>query len=89
MTKTVEYADLFDDKEERSEYYLHGINKRWLIEGVVHMISVDRFDSFSMRADNGLLVMFQDYRGKTEVKQLFSRMVKKNGRIPGCMDDAH
>ena len=51
--KTIEYADLFDDEEMRTEHYLHGINKRWLIEGIVHMISVDRFDTFSMRADKG------------------------------------
>lgn len=83
VTKTVEYADLFDDKEVSVEHYLHGINKRWLIEGVVHMISVDRFDSFSMRADKGLLVMFQDYRDRLEVKRLFSRMNKTISQYPG------
>lgn len=83
VTKTVEYADLLDDNVGCIEGYLQGINKRWLIEGVVHMISVDRFDSFSMRADKGLLVMFQDYRDKPEVKRLFSRLSKITVEYPG------
>ena len=74
VTKTVEYTDLFDDNTKESVSYLNGINKRWLIEGVVHMISVDGFDSFSMNAERGLLVMFQDYREKPEVKKLFRRL---------------
>ena len=68
ITKTVEYADLYDDRAQESEIYLTGINKRWIIEGVVHMISVDSFDSFSMEAERGLLVMFQDYQEKIEVE---------------------
>ena len=83
VTKTVVFADLFDDKEECAGHYLQGINKRWLIEGVVHMISVDRFDSFSMRADKGLLVMFQDYRSRPEVKRLFARLNQKVAEYPG------
>ena len=83
VTKTVEYADLFDDRVECAEHYLQGINKRWLLEGVVHMISVDRFDSFSMRADKGLLVMFQDYRNRPEVKRLFARLKQMAAAYPG------
>lgn len=74
VTKTVEYADLFNGQVEDLETYLTGINKRWLIEGVVHMISVDCFDSFSMEAKHGLLVMFQNYRERSEVEQLFRRL---------------
>lgn len=74
VTKTVEYIDLFDDNAKEAVSYLNGINKRWLIEGAVHMISVDGFDSFSMNAEHGLLVMFQDYREKPEVKRLFRRL---------------
>jgi len=74
VTKTVEYTDLFDDNAKEAVSYLNGINKRWLIEGAVHMISVDGFDSFSMNAERGLLVMFQDYREKPEVKRLFRRL---------------
>lgn len=74
VTKTVEYSDLFDDKTKEVEEYLTGINKQWLIEGVVHMISVDSFDSFSMDVTNALLVMFQNYTKRLEVKQLFRRL---------------
>lgn len=74
VTKTVEYTDLFDDEVKETTSYLSGVNKRWLVEGVVHMISVDNFESFSMRADRGLLVMFQDYRSRGEVKRLFGRL---------------
>ena len=74
VTKTVEYADLFDDEVKEAEQYLGGINKHWLVKGVAHMISVDSFDSFSMRADKGLLVIFQDYRDKGDVKKLFGRL---------------
>ena len=74
VTKVVEYTNLFDDNAKESESYLDGINKRWLIESIVHMISVDCFDSFSMKAERGLLVMFQDYLEKPEVKRLFNRL---------------
>lgn len=83
VTKTVEYADLFDDKVKEPEAYLGGINKRWLIEGFVHMISVDRFDSFSMSAEHGLLVMFQDYLERSEVKRLFSRLNNERNKFKG------
>ena len=74
VTKTIEYADLYDDKRLEPERYLDGINKRWLVEGIVHMISVDKFDSFSMDAERGLMVMFQKYKNNTEVKRLFHRL---------------
>ena len=83
VTKTVEYTDLFDDNTKESVSYLNGINKRWLIEGVVHMISVDGFDSFSMNAEHGLLVMFQDYREKPEVKRLFRRLKAQEEKFNG------
>lgn len=83
VTKTVEYADLFDGKAEDAETYFTGINKRWLIEGVVHMISVDCFDSFSMEAKHGLLVMFQNYREKSEVKRLFHRLKAQEEKFNG------
>lgn len=83
VTKTVEYTDLFDDNTKESVSYLNGINKRWLIEGVVHMISVDGFDSFSMNAEHGLLVMFQDYREKPEVKRLFHRLKAQEEKFNG------
>lgn len=82
VTKTVGYADLFDDKPHNVEEYLKGINKRWLIEGVVHLISVDGFDSFSMKAESGLLMMFQDYLDDGEVKRLFCRIRKEADRFP-------
>ena len=84
VTKTVEYADLFDDEVKEALLYLSGINKKWLIEGVVHMISVDCFDSFSMRADKGLLVMFQDYRSRNEVKRLFNRLKDEEQKYGGA-----
>ncbi len=83
VTKTVEYSDLYDGAANDSESYLAGINKRWLVEGVVHMISVDCFDSFSMRADKGLLVMFLDYRDRKEVRRLFSRLSDVENRYEG------
>ena len=83
VTKTVEYTDLFDDNTKESVSYLNGINKRWLIEGVVHMISVDGFDSFSMNAEHGLLVRFQDYREKPEVKRLFRRLKAQEEKFNG------
>lgn len=81
ITKTLEYADFYDDELKESGLYLKGINKRWLIEGVVHMISVDGFDSFSMDAERGLLVMFQDYKEEKEVKRLFHRLKAHNEKF--------
>lgn len=83
ITKTVEYSDLYDDEGKEPENYLVGINKQWLIEGVVHMISVDSFDSFSMDAERGLLVMFQDFREKSEVKRLFRRLKELENKYNG------
>ena len=74
VTKTLEYSDLFEDQPKAPQHYLMGLNKRWLIESVVHMISVDRFDSFSMKAEQGLLVMFQDYIDRLEVDRLFGKL---------------
>ena len=79
VTKTLEYSDLFDGSTNESNSFLIGINKRWLIEGVVHMISVDCFDSFSMDAERGLQVMFQDYMENAEVKRLFQRLKEQKG----------
>ena len=61
VTKTVEYSDFYNDRERNTQAHLKGINKRWLIEGVIHMISVDCFDSFSMDAKRSLQMMFQNY----------------------------
>lgn len=83
ITKTVVYSDLYDGISQSVETYLSGINKRWLIEGVVHMISVDRFDSFSMDAERGLLVIFQDFTDKSEVKRLFHRLKEQEKNYPG------
>lgn len=83
VTKTLEYVDFFGDQPKEPEDYLKGINKRWLIESVVHMISVARFDSFSMKAERGLLVMFQDYTEKAEVKQLFRKLDLLGNRYQG------
>lgn len=83
VTKTVVYSDLFDDKEKTAEEYLIGINKLWLIQSVVYMISVDRFDSFSMSAGNCLLVMFQDYQAKPAIKKLFFKLRQREQDYPG------
>ncbi len=83
VTKTVEYTDLFDGPMLNAVAYLMGINKRWLIESVVHMISVDSFDSFSMAAGRCLLMMFQDYTDKVEVKRLFNRLKEQENNYKG------
>lgn len=75
VTKTLEFSDLFDGHPLSNPVdYFKGINKRWLIESIVYMISVDRFDSFSMKAEHSLLVMFQDYTDRSEVNRLFGRL---------------
>lgn len=75
VTKTLVFSDLFDGRPSTNPVdYLKGINKRWLIESIVYMISVDRFDSFSMTAEHSLLVMFQDYTDRPEVERLFSKL---------------
>lgn len=83
VTKTLEYAELYDEEIQETEAYLRGINKRWLIEGVVHMISVDSFDSFSMNAEQGLTVMFQDYLENSEVKRLFRQLKRTEAQYNG------
>lgn len=83
ITKTLEYADFYDDEVKETEAYLKGINKRWLIEGVVHMISVDSYDSYSMEAEMGLTVMFQDYMKHGEVKRLFRRLKEQKEKYKG------
>ena len=75
VTKTLEFSDLFDGHPLSNPVdFFKGINKRWLIESIVYMISVDRFDSFSMKAERSLLVMFQDYTDRPEVNRLFGRL---------------
>ena len=74
IIKTLEYSELFTDNPKVSEDYIRGIDKRWLIESIVYMISADRFDSFSSNAKKGLLVMFQDYLTKPEVGRLFKKI---------------
>ena len=75
VTKALEFSDLFDGHPLSNPVdYLKGINKRWLIESIVYMISVDRFDSFSMKAEHSLLVMFQDYTDRPEVDRLFTKL---------------
>lgn len=83
VTKTLEYSDFFEDQPKAPEHYLSEINKRWLIESVIHMISVDRFDSFSMKAEQGLLVMFQDYTERPQVQQLFRKLHTLENRYQG------
>jgi hypothetical protein len=73
-TRTVVYEDLYDDELKKTETYLKGVSKEWLIKSVVYMISVDNFNSYSMNVHGGLLVMFQDYMEETEVKRLFDRL---------------
>ena len=82
-TKTLEYADFYDDEVKDTESYLSGINKRWLIEGVVHMISVDSFESYSMKAESGLMVMFQNYMEKGEVTRLFRQLTRVETQFKG------
>ena len=84
VTKTLEFADFFDSQQLcNPEDYLRGINKRWLIESVVYMISSNRFNSFSMEANKCLHVMFQDYEDKPEVQELFSKLRILEKQNPG------
>lgn len=83
VTKTVEYSDFYNDRERNTQAYLKGINKRWLIEGVIHMISVDCFDSFSMDAKRSLQMIFQNYNEKSEVKEHFRKLKQVEDNYQG------
>jgi len=83
VTKTVEYSDFYNDRERNTQEHLKGINKRWLIEGVTHMISVDCFDSFSMDAKRSLQMMFQNYNEKSEVKEHFRKLKRVEDNYQG------
>ena len=83
VTKTVEYSDFYNDRERNTQAHLKGINKRWLIEGVIHMISVDCFDSFSMDAKRSLQMMFQNYNEKSEVKEHFRKLKQVEDNYQG------
>lgn len=82
VTKTLVYRDLFDEDSLPSESYLVGIDKKWLIEGILHFISIDSFDSFSMRADKHLMMMFQNYLGEKDIRQLFVKVRYQERMFP-------
>lgn len=83
VTKTLAYEDFYDDQPQSSEQYFQGIDKQWLLDGIIHFISIDSYKSFSMRADKYLLMMFQDYRKDNEVERLFNRLYLKEREYPG------
>lgn len=83
VTKTLAYEDFYDDQHQSSDQYLQGIDKQWLLDGIIHFISIDSYKSFSMRADKYLLMMFQDYRKDNEVERLFNRLYLKEREYPG------
>lgn len=83
VTKTLAYEDFYDDQHQSPEQYLKGIDKQWLLDGVIHFISIDSYKSFSMRADNYLMMIFQDYLKDKEVERLFNRLYSKEREYPG------
>jgi len=74
VTKTLEYADLYDDEPKETAAYLEGIDRSWLITSVCYLISVDNFNSYSMPAQKCLLVLLQNHMKNDEVKRLFDRL---------------
>jgi hypothetical protein len=75
VTKTLCFADFYDEPMQEAVIYLRGIHKDWLISAILHMISVISYDSFSMRADRMLHMIFQDYMDEKEVHGLFGRLM--------------
>lgn len=75
VTKTLCFADFYDEPMQEAVVYLRGIHKDWLISAILHMISVISYDSFSMRADRMLHMIFQDYMDEKEVHGLFGRLM--------------
>lgn len=74
VTKTLCFADFYDEPMRDATVYVKGIKKDWLICAILHMISVISYNSFSMRADRMLRMMFQDYMCEKEVHRLFGRL---------------
>lgn len=83
VTKTLVFEDFYDAPRLSSEQYLEGVDKQWLLDGVIHFISIDSYKSFSMRADKYLLMIFQNYRKDKEVERLFNRLYLKEREYPG------
>ena len=74
VTKTLCFTDFYDEPMQEARAYLSGIRKDWQISAILHMISVISYDSFSMRADHMLHMMFQDYMNDKEVHRLCCRL---------------
>ena len=74
VTKTLCFSDFYDEPMQEAKAYLSGIRKDWQISAILHMISVISYDSFSMRADRMLRMMFQDYMTDKEVHRLYGRL---------------
>lgn len=83
VTKTLCFTDFYDEPMLEVVAYLMGIRKDWLISAILHMISVISYDSFSMRADRMLHMMFQDYMNEKEVHRLFGRLAAVNRTYRG------
>ena len=83
VTKTLCFSDFYDEPMQEARAYLCGIRKDWQIRAILHMISVISYDSFSMRADRMLRMMFQDYMSDKEVYRLYGRLSSVARAYPG------
>lgn len=83
VTKTLCFSDFYDEPMRDVTAYMMGIRKDWQINAILHMISVISYDSFSMRADRMLRMMFQNYMTDKEVLRLFARLLSVARAYPG------
>ncbi len=80
ISKTVVYSDIFDDNPYSVGYYLHNIEKRWLIQTLCYIVGINTVESFSFDCENFIKMFFQDYIAEKSVQNLFYRIeeLKKN-----------
>lgn len=83
VTRTLCFPDFYDEPMRDAMAYMKEIRKDWLISAILHMISVISYDSFSMRADRMLRMMFQDYMTDKEVHRLYGRLSLVARSYPG------
>ena len=83
VTKTLCFSDFYDEPIRDAMAYMKEIRKDWQISAILHMISVISYDSFSMRADRMLHMMFQNYKTDKEVLRLLARLSSVAMAYPG------
>lgn len=82
ISKTIVYSDIFVDSPYPVSYYLHNIEKKWLIQTLCYIVGINTVESFSFSCENFIKMFFQDYISEKSVQSLFYRIEELEKDIP-------